>query len=154
MCGRRLRAPSDQDEAQRAAHLRGDLQAAALEQIRPQRDVEHDQLRAFAAQSLFSRPQSFAPVGRLDKDEPVRAGKGLAALRAQGAGVTRLADPQDLALHLAGEGQRERCAAWSHPLVYATAFEIRRCAKLNRVRLTAPRRTIAELFQRGPVNLL
>ena len=151
---RRLRALSDQNDAQRAAHLRGDLQAAALEQIRPERHLQDDQFRALAAQSFFARPQCLGPTGGLDQDEAVRAGKGLAALRAQGTGVARLADPQDFTLRLTGEGQRECCTAGSHGLVDAAALEIRCRPNRDRVQPIAPRRTIAELFQCGSVNLL
>ena len=47
--GRRLRAPGNQDESRRAACLRGDLEATALEEIRSRLHLQDDKSSASAA---------------------------------------------------------------------------------------------------------
>ena len=92
--GRRLRAASHQDQAESASGLGRDLQAAALEQVRPQTDLDNDESRPRAAQGLLACPQSLATVGNLHRHEPGDVEVWGQSSRPESAGVPRLPHPE------------------------------------------------------------
>ncbi|WP_284389730.1 hypothetical protein [Algimonas ampicilliniresistens] len=95
LAGRGLRMASDEDEADPAADLCGDLEASALGQVRSLVDVDDDRARPAAAQGLLGRPEGLVAIGGLDENEVRRVAIGAKAPGAEGSRPASDRNPED-----------------------------------------------------------
>ena len=91
----RLRPSADHDQPQRPARLGCDLQTPALEQIRPQPDLDDDEPGPGATQSLLACPERLPAIGCLDRHQPSDIEIGRKPPRPETEHVPRAADPED-----------------------------------------------------------